>query len=319
MKLLPWLEPAAARLAGAHGAGRLPAALLLHVAPGIGADLLARHFAQLRFCAEARAPCGHCTHCRRVASGEHPDFKVVGRDPESRLGQISIDQVREVAEQLALSSYEGRGTVVVLDPADALNRNAANALLKTLEEPRPDAHLVLVSNAPSLLPATIRSRCQRLAVPAPDRATALAWLNEQQPAHRADWPAVLELLGVAPLEALEADVPRLLAIRDEVRRLLADGRQGRIDVIRAAEAWAKDELPLRLRGIENCLTVELLAVRAGARPGGATADINMAAGLRVLTELRELQRQLAGAALNKPLALERQFWRLNSAGNAQSR
>jgi DNA polymerase-3 subunit delta' len=192
-------------------------------------------------------------------------------------------------------------------------------LLKTLEEPRPDAHLVLLSSAPSLLPATIRSRCQRLAVPAPDRATALAWLNEQKPAHRADWPAVLELLGVAPLEALDADVPHLLAIREDVRRLLADSRQGRIDVIRAADAWAKDELPLRLRGIENCLTVELLAVRAGARPASGVADINMAAGLRVLAELRELQRQLAGVALNKPLALERQFWRLNSAGPAQSR
>jgi DNA polymerase-3 subunit delta' len=319
VKLLPWLEPAAARLAAAHAAGRLPAALLIHAAPGIGAGALARYFAQLRFCAEADPPCGHCAHCRRAASGEHPDFTVVGPDPESKLGQISIAQVRELAEQLALSSYEGRGTVVVLDPADALNRNAANALLKTLEEPRPDAHLVLLTHAPSLLPATIRSRCQRLAVPAPDRATALAWLNEQKPAHRADWPAVLELLGVAPLEAVDADVPHLLAIREDVQRLLADSRQGRIDVIRAADAWAKDELALRLRGIENCLTVELLAVRAGARPAGGVADINMAAGLRVLADLRELQRRLAGVALNKPLALERQFWRLNSAGSAQSR
>jgi DNA polymerase-3 subunit delta' len=319
MTLLPWLAPAAARLAAAQAAGRLPAALLIHAAPGIGAETLVLHFAQLRFCGEADPPCGRCSHCRRVASGEHPDFTVVGRDPESKLGQISITQVRDLAEQLSMSSYEGRGTVVVLDPADALNRNAANALLKTLEEPRTDAHLVLLSNAPSLLPATIRSRCQRLPVPAPDRATALAWLNEQKPAHRADWPAVLELLGVAPLEAVDADVPRLLALREEVRHLLADSRQGRIDVIRAAEAWAKDELPLRLRGIENCLTVELLAVRAGARPASGVTAINMASGLRVLTELRELQRQLAGAALNKPLALERQFWRLNSAGAAQSR
>jgi DNA polymerase-3 subunit delta' len=319
MTLLPWLAPAAARLAAAQAAGRLPAALLIHAAPGIGAETLVLHFAQLRFCGEADPPCGRCSHCRRVASGEHPDFTVVGRDPESKLGQISITQVRDLAEQLSMSSYEGRGTVVVLDPADALNRNAANALLKTLEEPRTDAHLVLLSNAPSLLPATIRSRCQRLPVPAPDSATALAWLNEQKPAHRADWPAVLELLGVAPLEAVDADVPRLLALREEVRHLLADSRQGRIDVIRAAEAWAKDELPLRLRGIENCLTVELLAVRAGARPANGVTAINMASGLRVLTELRELQRQLAGAALNKPLALERQFWRLNSAGAAQSR
>jgi DNA polymerase-3 subunit delta' len=319
VKLLPWLEPAAARLAAAQAAGRLPAALLVHAARGIGAEALVRHFAQLRLCAQSQPPCGRCNHCRRVAAGEHPDFTVVGPDPESRLGQISIAQVRDLCEQLALSSYEGRGTVMVLDPADALNRNAANALLKTLEEPRTDAHLVLLSNSPSLLPATIRSRCQKLLVPAPDRAAALAWLGEQKPAHRADWPAVLDLLGVAPLEALDADVPQLLAIREDVRRLLAEGRQGRLDVIRAAEAWAKDELPLRLRGIENCLTVELLAVRSAARSGAGLPDINIASGLRVLTELRELQRQLAGAALNKPLALEGQFWRLNSAGTGQSR
>jgi DNA polymerase-3 subunit delta' len=319
MKLLPWLQSAAARLEAAHAAGRLPPALLVHAPRGIGAESLMVHFAQLRLCAEARPPCGQCSQCRRVAAGEHPDFSVVGPDPESKLGQISITQVRDLAEQLSLSSYEGHGTVVVLDPADALNRNAANALLKTLEEPRGDAHLVLLSSAPSLLPATIRSRCQKLAVPAPDRAVALAWLDEQQPAQRANWPAVLELLGVAPLEAIEADVPRVLAIRDEVRRLLADSRQGRVDVIRAAEAWAKDELPLRLRGIENCLTVDLLAVRSGTRSAGAVPDINMPSALRLLTEVRELQHQLAGAALNKPLALERQFWRLNGAGAGQSR
>ncbi len=319
MNLLPWLESAANRLASAHSAGRLPPALLIHAAPGIGIEALILYFAQLRLCAEPNPPCGRCNHCRRVAANEHPDFTIMGPDPESKLGQISVTQVRDLSEQLAMSSYEGRGTVVVIDPADAMNRNAANALLKTLEEPRADAHLLLLSHSPSLLPATIRSRCQKLVVPAPGREAALSWLVEQKPAHRNDWPAVLELLGVAPLEALNADVARLLAIREEIRRLLADSRQGRIDVIRAAEGWAKDDLPLRLRGIENCLTVDLLALRAGARSGGAIPDINIPSALRTLTELRELQRQLSGAALNRPLALERQFWRLNSAGAGQSR
>jgi DNA polymerase-3 subunit delta' len=319
VKLHPWLQPAADRLETARAAGRLPAALLLHAAPGIGAETLLYHFAQLRFCPESNPPCGRCNQCRRAAAGEHPDFTLVGPDPESRLGQISIAQVRDLSERLALSSYEGHGTVVALAPADALNRNAANGLLKTLEEPRADAHLILLTATPSLLPATIRSRCQKLPVPAPDRATALAWLSQQQPDHAADWPAVLELLGVAPLEALAADVPRLLAIRQEVQRLLSEAMRGRIDVIRTAEAWAKDDLPLRLRGIENCLTLELLAVRAGTRSAGGIADINMAHALRLLDELRVLQRQLAGAALNRPLALEGQLWRLNSAATGQSR
>jgi DNA polymerase-3 subunit delta' len=264
VSLHPWLEPAAARLRAAHAAGRLPPALLIHEAPGVGGRELAVHAAQLLFCA-TRTACGHCGHCLRVAQGEHPDFIVIAPDAESKLGQITIDQVRAVAEQLTLSSYEGRGTMVVFQPADALNRNAANALLKTLEEPRADAHMLLVTTAPSLLPATIRSRCQKLAVAAPDRATAVAWLTEQKPAHKADWPAVIDVLGVAPVEALAADVRQILRIRSDIQQLLQDARQGRIDVIRTAEAWAKDELPLRLRGIENCLTGQILAMRSGAR------------------------------------------------------
>jgi DNA polymerase III subunit delta' len=314
VSLYPWLEPAAARLRAAREAGRLPPALLIHEAPGIGGRELAVYAAQLLFCADS-PPCGQCNHCRRIVQGEHPDFIAVGPDPESKLGQITIDQVRAISEQLTVSSYEGKGTVVVFQPADALNRNAANALLKTLEEPRPDAHVVLVTTAPSLLPATIRSRCQKLAVAAPDRASAVAWLAAQQPAHKADWPAVLDVLGVAPVEALAADVRQTLGIRADVLQLLRDAGQGRIDVIRTAEAWARDELPLRLRGIENCLTGQILAMRSGARLQDGPLDINIGAALRLLDDVRELQRQLV-TSLNKPLALERHLWQLNRAGGA---
>jgi len=313
--LYPWLEPAAEKLRAARTAGRLPPALLVHEAPGAGGMELAIYAAQLFFCTSKPGPCGDCSNCRRVEQREHPDFIVVGPDPESKLGQISVDQVRAISAHLSMSSYEGNGTFIVFQPADALNRNAANALLKTLEEPRADAHVLLVTAAPSLLPATIRSRCQRLSASAPDRDTALAWLSAQKPAHRADWPAVLEVLGVAPVQALAADVPQILAIRRDVQQVLRDAGQGRIDVVRTAESWAKDELPLRLRGIENCLTGQILAMRAGARLQDGPLDINIGAALRLLDEVRELQRQLA-TSLNKPLALERHLWQLNRAGGA---
>jgi DNA polymerase-3 subunit delta' len=289
--------------------------LLIHEAPGTGGMQLAVFAAQLLFCADSTPACGRCSHCRRIAQGEHPDFIVVSPDPELKLGQITVDQVRAISGQLTLSSYEGKGTVVVFEPADRLNRNAANALLKTLEEPRPDAHVVLVTSTPSLLPATIRSRCQKLAVAAPDQAAAVAWLSAQKPAHKAHWAAVLEVLGVAPVEALAADVQQILGIRADVQQLLKDAGQGRIDVIRTAESWAKDELPLRLRGIENCLTGQILAMRSGARLQDGPLDINIGAALRLLDDLRELQRQLA-TSLNKPLALERHLWQLNRAGGA---
>lgn len=313
MTLHPWLQPAAAQLQAACKAGRLPPAVLIHEAPGTGARQLATLFAQLRFCSDAQPACGRCTHCRRVEQGEHPDFISVGPDEKSKLGQITVEQSREIAQQLALSSYEGRGTVLVIEPADALNRNAANALLKTLEEPRPDAHLLLITAMPSLLPATLRSRCQRLTVPAPRRAAVLEWLGQRKPERRGDWPAVLDVLGVAPLAALEADIDRLLVIRRDIARLLEELPGGRLDVIRLAHAWAGEELPLRLAGLENCLTERLLTMRADSRLKAAVPDINMAPILRLLAELGELRRQLAAAALNRPLAVERALWRLHQA------
>jgi DNA polymerase-3 subunit delta' len=315
MNLHPWLAPEAGRLCMAREAGRLPPALLIHEAPGTGGMQLALYAAQLQLCTGTRPACGACNNCRRVEQREHPDLVIIGPDPDLKLEVISVDQVRAIAGVLTLSSYEGKGTVVVLQPAEAMNRNAANALLKTLEESRPDAVVILVTTAPSLLPATVRRRCQKLAIPAPDRDTALGWLSVQKPAHKADWPAVLEVLGVAPLEALNTDVRQVLAIRADVLRLLEDARQGRIDVVRTAESWAKDELPLRLRGIENCLTGRILAMRSGARLQDGSPDINIGPALGLLDDLRELQRQLA-TSLNKPLALERHLWQMNRAGGA---
>lgn len=315
MTLYPWLESAALRLRTARKAGRLPSALLIHEAPGTGGMELALFAARLQLCSGSEPACGDCNSCRRVSQREHPDLTIVLPDPELKLGQITVDQIRALSTQLTLSSYEGRGTVAVLQPADALNRNAANALLKTLEEPRPDAVLILVTTSPSLLPATIRSRCQKLTVAAPDRAAAIAWLSAQKPAHKADWPAVLDVLGVAPVEALAADVPAILAIRTDVLRLLEDARRGRIDVIRIAESWARDELPLRLRGIENCLTSRILGTHGGARLQDGASDLNIRPALGLLRDLGELQRQLA-TSLNKPLALERHLWLQNRAGEA---
>jgi DNA polymerase III subunit delta' len=307
---LPWLVSAQDQLRASRRAGRTPHGLLIHEAPGTGGSLLATWFAQLILCTAETAPCGQCSGCRRVQSREHPDSIALNPDAESKLGQITVDQVRDLTAQLALSSYEGRGTVVLIEPAHALNRNAANALLKTLEEPRADAHLVLVTANPSLLPATVRSRCLRLSLPIPDREQVLSWLSAEQPQHRAQWPAVLEMLGVAPLDAARADVPRLLALRDELLQVLRDAAAGRIDVLRVAENWARDDLALRLTCIENCLTARVLAMRAGARLQDGGLDINIGPALRILDDVRRLQGQLA-TSLNKPLAVEDQLWRMN--------
>jgi DNA polymerase-3 subunit delta' len=319
--LPPWLDKAATQLQRARVNQRMPHALLLHEAPGAGGELFATYAAQLLLCTGATPACGQCRSCQRVARNEHPDYRIIVPDPELKLGQISVEQVRDLGEQLALSSHEGAGTCVLIKPAHALNRFSANALLKTLEEPRPGVLLILLTSSPSLLPATLRSRCLRLRLPAPDRDSALQWLQAQRPAGVESWSAALDVLGIAPLEALSCDLEQLKAIRTDVLAVLQDARQGRVDVVRTAAHWSKDDLPLRLRCIENCLTGRVLRtpgagpeapeMRAGAQLQTGALDINIRSALGLVDGVRELQRQL-GTSLNKSLALERYFWQLNS-------
>ena len=147
----PWFEEPLSRIAQARSRGQLPQSLLVHAHPGAGGAEIARRMAQLLLC-EAESPearlrgCGECRGCQRVATGAHPDYFEV--EPEDSK-QIRIDQVRDVLEELSVSSYEGRATVVVFSPAEAINTAAANALLKNLEEPRRDAYLVLITSQPS--------------------------------------------------------------------------------------------------------------------------------------------------------------------------
>ncbi|MDB6107221.1 MAG: holB, partial [Gammaproteobacteria bacterium] len=146
---VPWLSKEMAALRAAYEADRMPHALLIHEAPGAGGDWLAHWIAQLVL---------------KTDRNQHPDWINVRPIDDSR--QIRIEQVRELAQDLALTSHQGGYKVGVLSPADVLNRFAANALLKTLEEPSGRTVLILVVTQPSRLPATILSRCQRVRVAA---------------------------------------------------------------------------------------------------------------------------------------------------------
>jgi DNA polymerase-3 subunit delta' len=193
---LPWLaDPLAAALATQRGH-----ALLVHGAPGVGALSFALVLAQAWLCeGEGGArPCGRCGSCRLVQSRVHPDLLVLlpetlrrahdwplagdreeddGKKKPSR--QIRIDEVRALIDWATRTSARGRGKVAVLHPAEALNLQSANALLKTLEEPPAGTRLVLTAGDPALLLPTVRSRCQRLPLPAPPAGVAAAWLAAQ--------------------------------------------------------------------------------------------------------------------------------------------
>jgi DNA polymerase-3 subunit delta' len=221
--------------------GALHHAYLFGGPEGVGKGRAARLLAQAANC-EAPAgpggrrddPCGACGPCRKIAKGIHPDVLVLaeervmakagtwepksGRSPSK---DIVVDQVRDVVDhRLALRRFEGRRRFVIVDPADAMNPQAQNALLKTLEEPPEDTTLVLVASSPDSLLPTIRSRCLRVPfAPLPEEAIAARLVAAGHAPDEARLAAALS--GGSLGRALELDDEALAAQRDAVRAAAA--------------------------------------------------------------------------------------------------
>jgi DNA polymerase III subunit delta' len=222
-----------------------------------------------------------------------------------------------LCQELALTSHQGHGKVAVVTPADALNRFAANALLKTLEEPPPRTVLVLVASQPSRLPATILSRCQLVKVAAPSRETSIAWL--ERTAGQGDWNAVLDTVGEAPLAAAALDAAQIAAVHAEVHGALVEASEGRLDPVATAERWSRSELALRLGCFESWLTdriyraagvaAESREVRSGAHLQADRSPLNIRALFGLVDGVREM-RSLLDTPLNKSLALEQLLRRM---------
>lgn len=175
--LLPWLEPAFAKLQQAVAANTLAHAYLLGGAPGIGKRSFARAMVESQLAKNSAASgnrAGHAEASALLASGSHPDLLWVAAEQDGR--DIKIDQVRQLADFMVRSAHSGGPKFAVIEGADRLNGAAANALLKTLEEPNPNSHLLLISDLPGSLLATLRSRCQRLNLAEPAAAIGRSYL-----------------------------------------------------------------------------------------------------------------------------------------------
>jgi len=242
-----WLKPEGDALLKRKD--RLPHALLLRGPQGIGKLAFAEALARALLC-EKPGPdgsaCGQCTACRWMEQGAHPDFRRL--EPESLSGQdeaeqggekkasaqIQVEQVRGIAGFINISSHRGGVKVVLIHPAETLNNNAANALLKNLEEPPPRTYFLLVAHRWHQLPPTIRSRCRHITLPPPPVEAARDWLKQQG---LRDPDLALAQAGGAPLLALKFDEEYWRERELFLKAIAGDG----LDALSVAEQFRDQE------------------------------------------------------------------------------
>lgn len=226
-----WLDAGRARFSQLNT--RLPHAILIYGDAGIGKHILAMELVAALLCdapvshPQALLACGQCKNCRMFASENHPDFHYISSEQYAVSGAsahlayteryfdaaekrarrkprkvITVDQIRLLIDDFALAQHSAGRKVALIQPADRMNLNASNALLKLLEEPNPDSNLILVCDDPGCLPMTIRSRCVALSIALPEAEQTLPWLLSQGQ-NEADSRAALAISGGAPLLALK--------------------------------------------------------------------------------------------------------------------
>lgn len=295
-----WQKPLWQRLCQALESGRLAHGLLLSGVPGLGKRELATAFAQRLLCQQAKAmelACGQCKSCQLNLAGHHPDLAWVM--PEEGKKQISVNQVRELRERLAQTAQQGRFRVAVVTPADAMNVNAANALLKTLEEPGSDTVILLVTARPQAVPITVRSRCQQLVLATPAPALARVWLGERHPVS-SDLDEALAAASGAPLAAEDLLSSGELALRHRVADTLTGLASGREEPVSAAAGFPAEQLLPVLTAAQGVVAqaVKAAAMGAGFEPGL----------FRILDRITEARRLvLNNANINAQLSLEAVF------------
>ncbi|MCG8671453.1 MAG: DNA polymerase III subunit delta' [Pseudomonadales bacterium] len=233
---LPWQENYWAQLLSSKEQDHLPHGLLLRGPQGTGKGQFALAFAQTMLCDQPSGgvACGQCKSCQLLKAGTHPDLLLV--EPEEAGKAIKIDQIRQVLEFSSKSAQFGGYRVILICPAEAMNVNASNALLKCLEEPGVNTLLLLVSHQISGVLATIRSRCQSIDFPIPPGAESTAWLSDLV----GDEQKASQLLSVAngaPVTAVQLNDRDWLKEREAIVKTWIAVFEGKLDPVKAAETW----------------------------------------------------------------------------------
>jgi DNA polymerase-3 subunit delta' len=275
---LPWHHSAWETIQKVIHEDRLSHALLLTGPEGVGKARFAYQLIASLLCHSPKKEieaCGECKGCQMLKGGTHPDFRDISvdihlsesekakasrKDKNKKPASIKIEQVREIIQFVSMSSFFKRHKLVFIPEAHLMNRNAANALLKTLEEPPPMNCLILTSSRPFLLPQTIRSRTQQMNFAHPPKETAHEWLSEQVSQERA-----LEFLGFSlgsPLKAIDPEVERLIDSRKKIFALFFAILERKKHPVEASAEWVKEAGYVTLDWLESWIS-DLIRIQQG--------------------------------------------------------
>lgn len=282
----PWTQAQWQQLQQRRQAQRLPHAILLAGPQGLGKGEFARDLAQSLLCeqpGDAGLACGQCRACAKFMAASHPDFWVV--EPEEPGKAIKVDQIRDLIRQFALASHQGGYRIAIVRPAELMNLAAANSLLKTLEEPPANTLILLLSASPSLLPATILSRCQRLDFVPPAHEQALAWLTAQPEISADEAEALLALAADAPVGAVTLAQEAVLAERQGLFRSFVAIAEGQ-SALSQLDLWLKPAMPTPINWL--CSWINDL-IRLKSNPSASLRNRDLRAGLQNLRQQVDLQ------------------------------
>ena len=256
----------------------LPNSLLIYGQSGIGKRVLSKLIAQSILCSESPnlgTPCNKCSDCDLFLAETHPDFRLISDEGDEEANEIdtaastkktsqkniSIAMIRGLSEYVAIKPLRDRAKVIVIDPADSMNANAANALLKVLEEPPIYAHLILITRSPQVVLPTIASRCLKLKIKAPSESAAIQWLEAHADSkHNRYIKLALRLSSGAPMRAIElCEDEQFFNLREDIFEELGERV---LDIFRLAELCEKLE-PTQTSAIFNSLILDVMCVQEG--------------------------------------------------------
>jgi DNA polymerase-3 subunit delta' len=306
----PWLEEPWSFFSRCLEMDRLPHALLVEGPPGCGKMALAAAMTARLLCLEDQpVACGQCRSCKLLAGGAHPEYIEVTfelNESGNMSSVLTVGQVRATIEALYLTRTISRRKVAYIHPADAMNRNAANALLKTLEEPAgTDTVIILVTDRPGSLPATIRSRCQPVSVRQPGRKAVREWLSSASDKSDREVTAAIEAASGSPLRAAEfLDSPELdtySKVREGLATLLS--RPGAVTEV--ASRMEKLDPVNTWYWLSSCAGETARAVMQGKLPEWLPAGIQLdAKTLLQLQQQADNNRQLLATTVREDLKLQ---------------